>query len=138
MNIYETDVERSSSISVSCKSRMTTSQMLKEADKRRRLRREKRNRKRATVMITSGAMTFLVMAATLVMASFLMSPIIERIFGGWLKILLILVCYVFVVVDKLGETETGLEETTAGWNCSLAQLYRQEQRCRNMTQQVAG
>ena len=87
VNILDTDIERS----LSCKSRMTTSEMLKDADKRRKLRREKRNRKRATVMVTSGAMTFLVMAATLVTASFLMSPAIERIFGGWLTILLLLV-----------------------------------------------
>ena len=80
VNISNIDIERS----LSCKSRMTTSQMLKEADKRKKLRREKRNRKRATVMITSGAMTFLVMAAILVTASLLMSPTIERIFGGWL------------------------------------------------------
>ena len=82
LNELERDIERSSSIALSCNSRMTTSKMLKEADKRRKLRREKRNRKRATVMITSGAMTFLLMAATLVTASFLMSPTIERIFGG--------------------------------------------------------
>ena len=60
---------------------MTMSQMLKEADKKRKLRREKRNCKRATVMVKSGAMTFLVIAATLVTASFLMSPTIEKIFG---------------------------------------------------------
>jgi hypothetical protein len=64
VNILDTDIERS----LSCKGRMTTSQMLKDADKRRKLRREKRNHKRATVMITSGAITFLVMAATLVTA----------------------------------------------------------------------
>ena len=63
LNELERDIERSSSIALSCNSRMTTSKMLKEADKRRKLRREKRNRKRATVMITSGAMTFLLMAA---------------------------------------------------------------------------
>ena len=62
----------------------TTSQMLEEVDKRRKLRREKKNRKRATVMVTSGAMTFLLMAATLVTATFLMSPTIEKIFSGLL------------------------------------------------------
>ena len=45
---------------------------------RRKLRMEKRNRKRATVMVTSGGMTFLVDAETLVTSSFLMSPTIER------------------------------------------------------------
>jgi len=33
------------------------------------------------VLITSGAMTFLVLAATLVTATFLFSPTIEQIFG---------------------------------------------------------
>ena len=40
-----------------------------------------RRRKRATVFVTSGAMTFILMAATLVTATFLMSPTIEQIFG---------------------------------------------------------
>jgi hypothetical protein len=61
---------------------MTTSRRLDKVEKRRKLRKEKRNCKRATVMVTSGAMTFLVMVATLVTASFLISPTIERIFGG--------------------------------------------------------
>ena len=34
------------------------------------------------VLITSGAMTFLVLAATLVTATFLFSPTIEQIFGN--------------------------------------------------------
>jgi hypothetical protein len=76
------DIKRSASINLSNFSGMTTSRRLEEVEKRRELRKEKRNRKRATVMVTSGAMTFLVMAATLVTASFLMSPTIERIFGG--------------------------------------------------------
>ena len=82
MNILDTDVEGSISTALSSNSRMTTSQVMKEAEKRRKLRREKRNRKRATVTVKSGAMTFLVMAATLVMVTFLMSPTIEKIFGG--------------------------------------------------------
>ena len=44
-------------------------------------RREKEKKSRATVFITSGAMTFIVLAATLVTATFLMSPVIEEIFG---------------------------------------------------------
>ena len=65
--------------------------MLKEVEKKGKFKREKRYHKRATVMVNSGAMTFLVIAATLVTASFLMSPTIERIFGGWLTILFLLV-----------------------------------------------
>ena len=45
------------------------------------LRREKEKKSRATVFITSGAMTFIVLAATLVTATFLFSPTIEEIFG---------------------------------------------------------
>ena len=44
-------------------------------------RREKEKKSRATVFITSGAMTFIVLAATLVTATFLFSPTIEEIFG---------------------------------------------------------
>ena len=80
--ISSVDIERSASINLSNFSGMTTSRRLEEVEKRRKLRKEKRNRKRATVMVTSGAMTFLVMAATLVMATFLMSPTIEKLFGG--------------------------------------------------------
>ena len=82
VDTLEADIGKSSSTASSSNSRMTTSHMLKEAEKKRKLKREKRNRKRATVMVKSGAMTFLVIAATLVTASFLMSPTIERIFGG--------------------------------------------------------
>ena len=81
MNILDTDVEESISTALSSNSRMSTSQILKEAEKRRKLKREKMNRKRATVTVKSGAMTLLVMAATLVMATFLMSPTIGKIFG---------------------------------------------------------
>jgi hypothetical protein len=80
--VLVTDVKSSSSTALAYKRRMTTSQILKEAEKRRKLRKEKSNCKRATMMATSVAMTFLVMAATLVTASFLMSPTIEKIFGG--------------------------------------------------------
>ena len=55
------------------------SKMLKEADKRRKLRRGERNSKRAKMMLTCGAMTFLVILVTLVMASY---PNFQMIFGG--------------------------------------------------------
>ena len=44
-------------------------------------RRIKQKKSKATVFITSGAMTFLVLSATLVTATFLFSPKIEQIFG---------------------------------------------------------
>ena len=81
-HVSAVDVERSSSIALSYNSSLSTSKKLEEAESKKKLRMEKRNRKRATVFVTSGAMTFLLMAATLVTASFLMSPTIEKIFGG--------------------------------------------------------
>ena len=62
------------------------SKMLEEADKRKKLRRGERNRKRAKMMLSCGAMTLLVIVVTLVMASY---PTIQRIFGGYLITLLI-------------------------------------------------
>jgi hypothetical protein len=44
-------------------------------------RKADRQQKRATVMVTSGALTFILLAAALVTISFLMSPVIEQIFG---------------------------------------------------------
>ena len=43
---------------------------------------------RANVMVTSGALLFILVAATLVTATFLMSPVIEDAFG---------IIYVFLV-----------------------------------------
>ena len=40
-----------------------------------------RQQKRATVIVTSGALTLILLAAALVTISFLMSPVIEQIFG---------------------------------------------------------
>ena len=51
MNTLDTDVEGSSSTALSSNSRMTTSRILKEAEKRRKERRENRNCKRATVTV---------------------------------------------------------------------------------------
>ena len=39
------------------------------------------HKKRASVMVTSGALAFILLAAALVTTSFLMSPVIEEIFG---------------------------------------------------------
>jgi len=41
---------------------------------------ERQKRKRATAIVTSGALTFMVLSAALVTASFLMSPVIEDVF----------------------------------------------------------
>ena len=79
------DAEISNSIALSYNSGMTTSKKLEEADQRRKLRMEKKNLKRATKIVTSGAMTFLLLAATLVTVSFLLSPTIEKIFGRLLR-----------------------------------------------------
>ena len=55
------------------------SKMLEEADKRKKLRRGDRNRKRAKMMLSCGAMALLVIVVTLAMASY---PTIQKIFGG--------------------------------------------------------
>ena len=44
-------------------------------------RKAKKQQKRDTVLVTSGALTFILLAASLVTISFLMSPVIEQIFG---------------------------------------------------------
>jgi hypothetical protein len=41
----------------------------------------RRQQQRASVVVTGGALTFVLLAALLVTASFLMSPVIEEIFG---------------------------------------------------------
>jgi hypothetical protein len=46
-----------------------------------RKRQESINSSRATAVVTGGALTFVLLAALLVTASFLMSPVIEEIFG---------------------------------------------------------
>ena len=43
---------------------------------------ERQKRKTATAIVTSGALTFMILAAALVTASFLMSPVIENVFGN--------------------------------------------------------
>ena len=47
-----------------------------------------KTRKKATVMVTSGALTFILLAATLVTASFLMAPQIEQIFSKYTSIII--------------------------------------------------
>ena len=44
---------------------------------------ERQKRKTATAIVTSGALTFMILAAALVTASFLMSPVIEDVFGRY-------------------------------------------------------
>ena len=45
----------------------------------------RRQQQRATVVVTGGALTFVLLAALLVTASFLMSPVIEEMFGKYLS-----------------------------------------------------
>ena len=44
-------------------------------------KKEKKKQKRSSLVVTSGALTFILLAATMVTTSFLMSPMIEEIFG---------------------------------------------------------
>ena len=46
---------------------------------------ERQKRKKATAIVTSGALTFMILAAALVTASFLMSPVIEDVFSKYLS-----------------------------------------------------
>jgi hypothetical protein len=103
------------------------SNMLEEADERRKLRRWERNRKRVKMMLTCGAMTVLVILVTLVMVSY---PTIQKMF--YMKYDLI--GFVILVVDKMATSNgTGLEGT-AGINCTLTHLHK----CRNNTHQAVG
>ena len=61
--------------------RKSSANMMTEKQKTEILIRENKSQKRATAIVTSGALTFLVVAATMVTASFLMSPTIEEMFG---------------------------------------------------------
>ena len=63
------------------RSRSLTEKELKEL-----LARKNMKTRRATVMITTGALTFIVLAATLVTVSLLLSPIIEELFGRFMFI----------------------------------------------------
>ena len=58
--------------------KLTDSCMLKVEDLRKK---EDRKQARASAMVTSGALTFILLAASLVTTSFLISPVIEDIFG---------------------------------------------------------
>ena len=81
LEMSATDDNRSNSLALSHTREMSIVRRVGEVERRERLRKKKRNQKRATVIITSGAMTFIVMTATLVTVTFLMSPVFEEIFG---------------------------------------------------------
>ena len=83
-DISALDVERSSNLVLKHTRGVSIVRRVAEVERMDRLKKEKRNQKRATLVVTSGAMTFMVMAATLVMVSFLMSPTIEEIFGQYI------------------------------------------------------
>ena len=53
----------------------------KVSEQKRSMKKNMTQRRKATVMVTSGALTFILLAATLVTATFLMSPVIEQIFS---------------------------------------------------------
>ena len=48
-------------------------------------KKARRQQQRASVVVTGGALTFVLLAALLVTASFLMSPVIEEMFGKYLS-----------------------------------------------------
>ena len=75
------NVERSSSLVLSHTRSLSTVRKLGDVEMREISRKKKRNQNRAKAIVTSGALTFIVLAATIVTASFLMSPVIEQIFG---------------------------------------------------------
>ena len=54
-----------------------------EEEQKRKMTNTKYQRRRATVMVTSGALTIILLAATLVTATFLMSPVIEKVFSKY-------------------------------------------------------
>ena len=60
----------------SCHSRKDSIYLMEEIT-----RKAERQQKRAAVMVNSGALTFILLAAALVTTSLLMSPVIEQIFG---------------------------------------------------------
>ena len=78
--VPDTKAIRANSLAASTTSKNSISQKLKaieEEYERKRLY----HRRRSTVMVTSGALTIILLAATLVTATFLMSPVIEKAFG---------------------------------------------------------
>ena len=76
---------------------------------------ERQKRKTATAIVTSGALTFMILAAALVTASFLMSPVIEDVFGRYYyQIYLLEMFYLnsieqlFLFVEQLDQLEVCL------------------------------
>ena len=54
---------------------------MREVKSKEERMKEKKKQKRSSLVVTSGALTFILLAATMVTTSFLMSPMIEQIFG---------------------------------------------------------
>jgi hypothetical protein len=77
----ETDTIRADLVT----SRKSFAKKLKEIEEeqKRKMMNTKYQRRRATVMVTSGALTIILLAATLVTATFLMSPVIEKVFSEY-------------------------------------------------------
>ena len=68
-------------------------------------RKESRQHKTANVVVRGGALTFVFLAAILVTASFLMSPVIEEIFGKTCTQVLIIYTSITLVFSNLNSTQ---------------------------------
>ena len=95
----------------SCQSRKDSVYLMEEIT-----RKAERQQKRATVMVNSGALTFILLAAALVTTSLLMSPVIEQIFGKrdyWSYLPLSIIPKYFIsVVDNLASNSTNSTNAT--------------------------
>ena len=80
-----TEAIRANSLASSITSRKSFAKKLQEIDEeqKQKMKNTKYQRRKATVMVTSGALTIILLAATLVTATFLMSPVIEKVFGKY-------------------------------------------------------
>ena len=91
-----------------------------EVYQERKMKKNMTQRRKATVMVTSGALTFILLAATLVTATFLMSPVIEQIFSKYCTSLVddvptILSLYLHIsVVQNLNSTLINITEMEIG------------------------
>ena len=80
-----TEARRATSISDLVTSRKSFAKKLQEIEEeqKQKMMNTKYQWRRATVMVTSGALTIILLAATLVTATFLMSPVIEKVFSKY-------------------------------------------------------
>ena len=80
-----TEAIRANSLASSITSRKSFAQKLQEIEEeqKQKMMNTKYQRRRATVMVTSGALTIILLAATLATATFLMSPVIDKVFSKY-------------------------------------------------------